>query len=254
MKCILYKKALPLILLSCLLLGACGNSKNDSVSKEPLSHTSTEKGTWDSAPKVLTPTADGTQTYTCDVASIDASNSGSGYIIVNYHGSNQKVKLQITGPDSVTYTFDLHGGNEVFPLVASSGSYTVTVFENVEGTQYATVLSQVFSVSITDEFGPYLYPNQYVNFTADSLAVKEGSSLAYYCSSDTEVVESVYNYIISNFKYDYDKAKNVKSGYLPDVDDVLASQTGICFDYAAVMASMLRCERIPTRLEVRLYG
>lgn len=43
MKCILYKKALPLILLSCLLLGACGNSKNDSVSKEPLSHTSTEK-------------------------------------------------------------------------------------------------------------------------------------------------------------------------------------------------------------------
>ncbi len=33
---------------------------------------------------------------------------------------NQKVKLQITGPDSVTYTFDLHGGNEVFPPVQSS--------------------------------------------------------------------------------------------------------------------------------------
>ena len=43
-------------------------------------------------------------------------------------------------------------------------------------------------------------------------------------------------------------------GYLPDVDDVLASQTGICFDYAAVMASMLRCERIPTRLEVGYMG
>lgn len=254
MKCILYKKALPLILLSCLLLGACGNSKNDDVSKEPLSHTSTEKGTWDSAPKVLTPTADGTQTYTCDVATIDASNSSSGYIIVNYHGSNQKVKLQITGPDGVTYTFDLHGGNEVFPLVSSSGSYTVTVFENVEGTQYATVLSQVISVSITDEFGPYLYPNQYVNFTADSLAVKECSSLAYYCSSDTEVVESVYNYIISNFKYDYDKAKNVKSGYLPDVDKVFTENTGICFDYAAVMATMLRTQAIPTRLEVGYAG
>lgn len=138
----------------------------------------------------------------------------------------------------------------MFPLVASSGSYTVTVFENVEGTQYATVLSQVISVSITDEFGPYLYPNQYVNFTADSPAVKEGNSLAYYCSSDTEVVESVYNYIISNFKYDYDKAKNVKSGYLPDVDKVFTENTGICFDYAAVMATMLRTQAIPTRLEV----
>ena len=52
MKCILYKKALPLILLSCLLLGACGNSKNDSVSKEPLSHTSTERHL-DSAPRCL---------------------------------------------------------------------------------------------------------------------------------------------------------------------------------------------------------
>ena len=51
MKCILYKKALPLILLSCLLLGACGNSKSDEVSKEPVSSHSTEKGTWDSAPK-----------------------------------------------------------------------------------------------------------------------------------------------------------------------------------------------------------
>ena len=42
------------------------------------------------------------------------------------------------------------------------------------------------------------------------------------------VVESVYNYIISNFKYDYDKAKNVKSGYLPDVDKVFTENTGVC--------------------------
>ena len=154
---------------------------------------------------------------TCDVATIDASNSSSGYIIVNYHGSNQKVKLQITGPDGVTYTFDLHGGNEVFPLVSSSGSYTVTVFENVEGTQYATVLSQVISVSIADEFGPYLYPNQYVNFTADSLAVRKAAHWRTTAAAILRSLESVYNYIISNFKYDYDKAKNVKSGYLPDV-------------------------------------
>ena len=258
MKCPLKKKALPLILLSCLFLCACGKSPGASSANAPKasasSEKSTEKGTWDSTPKVLVPSADGIEKYTCDAATIDASNSSSGYIIVDYHGSNDKVKLQITGPDSITYTFDLHGGSEVFPLVAQSGSYNVSVFENVEGTQYASILSQNIQVSITDEFGPYLYPNQYVNFNADSLAVKKGSELAYYCSSDTEVVESVYNYIITNFKYDYDKAASVKSGYLPDIDKVFKENTGICFDYASVMATMLRTQAIPTRLEVGYVG
>ena len=254
MKCSFFKKALPLIFISCLLFCACGtyrqNIKQPAASSEP----STQKGSWDNTPKVLTPAADNIESYSCDVASIDASNSSNGYIFADYHGTNQKVKLQITGPDNVTYTFDLHGGAEVFPLSAQSGTYNVSVYENVEGTQYASVLSQTIQVSITDEFGAFLYPNQFVNFTASSLAVQNGSELAYYCNNDTEVVESVYNYIISNFKYDYDKAKNVKSGYIPDIDEVFTEKTGICFDYASVMAAMLRSQSIPTRLEVGYAG
>lgn len=68
-------------------------------------------------------------------------------------------------------------------------------------------------------------------------------------NDDLEVIENVYNYIITNFTYDYDKAASVQSGYLPDVDDVLASQTGICFDYAAVMASMLGVSGFPPALK-----
>ena len=60
--------------------------------------------------------------------------------------------------------------------------------------------------------------------------------------------------MIRNFTYDYDKAASVKSGYLPVVDEVFQSNTGICFDYAAVMASMLRTQNIPTRLEVGYVG
>ena len=69
-----------------------------------------------------------------------------------------------------------------------------------------------------------------------------------------EVIEQVYNYIIDHFTYDYDKAANVVSGYLPVVDSVYTSNTGICFDYAAVMATMLRSQNIPTRLEVGYMG
>lgn len=40
------------------------------------------------------------------------------------------------------------------------------------------------------------------------------------------------------------------SGYLPDVDTILKEKKGICFDYAAVMATMLRTQNIPTRMEI----
>lgn len=174
--------------------------------------------------------------------------------MVNYKGSNPKVKLQITGSDGVTYTYSLHGGYETFPLSAGSGSYKAAVYENVTGNQYSTAFSQTFTAQITNTFGPYLYPNQYVNFNDKSQVVAEAVQLAANCDTDLDVVTKVYNYVTTNITYDHDKATNVQSGYTPDVDKILASGTGICLDYSAVMASMLRSQGIPTRLEVGYAG
>jgi transglutaminase-like putative cysteine protease len=80
--------------------------------------------------------------------------------------------------------------------------------------------------------------------------VAKGAELAAGADTDLEVVTAVYDYVTQNISYDYDKAENVKSGYLPVVDETLASGTGICFDYASLMAAMLRSQRIPTRLEI----
>ena len=155
----------------------------------------------------------------------------------------------------MTYTYNLHGSDyEVFPLTAGDGNYAIGVYENISGTKYSTALSTAIDVKITNTFGPYLYPNQYVNFNASSLPVEKAVELAYPASSDIEVVQQVYNYIIDHFTYDYDKASSVVSGYLPVVDEVYRSNTGICFDYAAVMATMLRSQNIPTRLEVGYIG
>ena len=78
--------------------------------------------------------------------------------------------------------------------------------------------------------------------------------LAAGCSSDLEVVTAIYNYVTSNITYDHNKASNVQSGYTSNVDEILTSGTGICLDYASVMASMLRSQHIPTRLEVGYAG
>lgn len=82
------------------------------------------------------------------------------------------------------------------------------------------------AATIENEFGPYLYPNQYINFTAKSAVVSKAASLAASADTDLDVVTNVYNYIIDNITYDYDKAKNVASGYLPDVDAILSSGSG----------------------------
>ncbi len=209
----------------------------------------------DNTPHCLVPEADGTAEIHNEFAAIDYSHSQDGYIMARYTGSCQKIKMQITGTDNVTYTYDLQGdGYEVFPLSAGDGSYQISILENLADTDYLVCLTANIQVSLADEFGPCLYPNQYCWFDASAKAVEKAAELAREADSDLEVVENIYNFIISSITYDFDKAQSVPSGYIPNVDDTLLSGTGICLDYAAAMTAMLRSQRIPTRLEVGYVG
>lgn len=238
-----------LIAIFCLLLGGCSGSSSASRKE----HSGPPR---DSTPKVLTPSADGVTVYQNDFASIDASNTSQGYVMVKYNGTNEKVELQITCPDQSCYTYLIsdRGAYDTFPLTAGNGSYALQVLENVAGDTYTVSLAQSINVSIEDEFLPFLYPNQYVNFHTDSKAVSKGSDLAKDTYSDLDVVQNIYNYVIKNISYDTEKAQNVSYGYVPDIDDTLSSKKGICFDYAALMTSMLRSQNIPTKLEVGYSG
>lgn len=236
-----------LLLLSCIFFCGC-NKKGIDVDRSGPPR--------DNTPKVLTPSADGTPVYGNDYASVDASHTSEGYVMVQYYGSNDKVKVRIQSPDQSEYTYLLSGPGvyETFPLSCGNGTYTLQVLENVGGDSYVVAFAQSIDVAIADEFKPFLYPNQYVNFNAESSAVSKGSELAGDTYSDLEVVQNVYHYVIKNISYDTDKANNVTYGYLPNVDETLASGTGICFDYASLMSAMLRSQGIPTKLEVGYAG
>ena len=205
---------------------------------------------------MLTPVASGTEVYSGGGAQIDASNTSEGYVMVKYSGSVSKIRVQITRDGGSTYTYALNnsGSYEVFPLSQGSGGYSINIYENVSGNQYALALGQYISVSLRNSFLPFLYPNQYVNFYKGSQTVAKGARLASTASNDLEVVENIYNYVIHNISYDFNKAANVSFGYLPNVDSILSSGIGICFDYAAVMATMLRTQNIPTKLVVGYAG
>ncbi len=223
--------------------------------KDPETATSSGNVTYlDSTPVCLECTAPGTDTVGNEFVTVDYSNHKDGYIMVDYVGTAQKTKLQLTGPDNVTYTYDLHNGPASFPLTAGDGNYSVSVCENIIDSKYSVVFADTLSLTGISEFGPYLHPSSYVNYTASCKTVKKGAELASKCTTKLEVVTSIYDYITSNITYDYDKAETVQSGYTTDVDTILSKGTGICLDYSAVMATMLRTQSIPTRLEVGYTG
>lgn len=206
---------------------------------------------------ILEPVASGVVVLSNEKAVIDASNVKDGYIMAASKGkTDKKLKLRITGPNKTVYTYNLNqeGNYETFPLSDGEGTYTVAVYENISGNKYATAYSTAITVMLTDEFAPYLRANQYVNYTADSDVVKKAAELVQGKTTDIEKIAAVYHYTVTNLTYDKEKAKTVQSGYLPNVDTVLAEQKGICFDYAALMTAMLRSQGIPTRLVVGYAG
>lgn len=220
--------------------------------------TSEEKGSRPWKAVVLVPDAAGAEVYEEGEVSLDVSNASKGYVMLKYNGSNPKVKLQITTPEEVTYTYLVteYGNYRVYPLPGGDGTYGFAVYEaaSVEKNLYAAVMTKEVAVSVSDELQAFLYPNCYVDFDASSACVKKGEELAKGSDTDLDVVASVYEYVINNITYDYDKAATVQTGYAPYPDDTLASGTGICFDYASLMAAMLRSQQIPTRLEVGYVG
>ena len=73
-------------------------------------------------------------------------------------------------------------------------------------------------------------------------------------TADVDALKQIYNYVVNNLTYDYDKAETVETGYLPDVDETLSTKTGICFDYAALTTAMLRSCDIPCKLQIGYTG
>ena len=202
------------------------------------------------------PVASGTLVKQNARAIIDYSNTTDGYVMVKFTGTtNTRIKIQIAGPSYSTkkliYTYDMKVGEwTVFPLTDGNGQYKVTVLENTSGTKYAQVLTESFQVAMRDQFAPFLQPSQRVSFDKAPNAVAKAAELI---GNETDMdnlkkINKVYNFVASNFSYDHQLAATVKSGYLPVLDNTLATQKGICYDYAALMTGMLRSQNVPCKM------
>lgn len=210
----------------------------------------------------MMPKADGVHVKENEKAIVDYSHTDDGYVMVKWKSekSSKIIKCLIYGPgvnkQEDAWQYDCEPGQwEVFPLSNGSGKYKLTVYEQLSGDRYATVLTETLNVSITDEFAPFLRPNQYVNYQDN--AEKALTKAAELVNKNADVftnIDAVYHYVVDNFTYDREKAKTVQSGYVPVLNDVMDAQTGICFDYASLMTAMLRSQGYPCKLVVGYAG
>ncbi|MBO7216214.1 MAG: transglutaminase domain-containing protein [Clostridia bacterium] len=204
---------------------------------------------------LLKPVASGILVKKNDSVTIDYSNTKDGYVMVKFTvATTLRLKVQVKGP-TTTYTYNLNPEEwTVFPLSDGNGEYAIKVFKNVVDNKYATVLSLKCNIALDDEFAPFIRPNQYVNYENATNTMNKAASLLNDEMTMLEKVAVIYDFVIKNISYDYNKAATVQSGYLPDLDVVLKEKKGICFDYAALMTGMLRSQNIPCKLVVGYAG
>ena len=206
-------------------------------------------------PDVLRPEASGVFVEETDRGVIDYSNTADGYVMVRVkEETGNRWKVQVKGP-SATYTYNIAAGDwETFPFSDGNGTYRVTLLENVERSKYAQVQSVSVKVTLTDEFAPFLRPNQYVDYGDAEQTIKKAAQLSEGRTTELEKVQAIYEYVIHSLTYDSELAATVQSGYLPDLDAVLEAKKGICFDYASLMTGMLRSQSVPCKLVVGYAG
>ncbi len=183
---------------------------------------------------------------------VDASHTGDGYFYASVpSGSRHKLKLRVA-KDGTTLTYDLsgEGNSELFPLQLGSGSYQVSLYENVSGKKYAQEGRVDLWVSLNREDIAFLYPNQYVNYSLRSLVTAMADELAAGQSSARGYYDAVQSYMQTDFLYDYIKSVTVAGGALPDIEGCCEKRMGICQDLSAVMVAMLRQRGVPARLMI----
>jgi transglutaminase-like putative cysteine protease len=180
----------------------------------------------------------------------DRDHLSRGIIGVRYVSNVEKRTRVLIQYGDQRYQYNIRSADRFvyFPLQLGNGEYRVGVFENIEGTKFAAIASEVVNVRLDDSSRVFLNSIQIIEWTDRMNTVNLARELTRNKNTDKEKIEVLYQYMVQQFKYDFDKLGNLQYDYIPVIDDVVRRRLGICYDYSAVFASMLRSLNIRCKL------
>ena len=177
---------------------------------------------------------------------INEENKDQGIIDVIVPHVNGKMKVMVE-KGSEKYYYNIDENKETIPLQLGNGEYNIQLLENVIDNKYKVVGKRKLDVKLDTSTVVYLQSMKLINWEGTN-AANIARELTIDKTKEEEKVLAIYQYIVENFTYDLDKLKYIKNDYVPDLDEIVKANMGICYDYAALFSGMTRSIGIPTKL------
>lgn len=185
------------------------------------------------------------QAYSSSTYSIASINNREIAVGSNSYGKHMRIMVE---KGTEKYYYSLNNKKENLPIQLGDGSYTVKILQNVSGNRYKVLDKSTLTVKGSNTLDVYLSSSQPVYWAGMDKLDALTKSLTLNLTTDKEKINAIYSYVIENIKYDNNKINNISTDYVPQLEEILNTKTGICYDYAALFAGMLRSEGIHTKL------
>lgn len=196
--------------------------------------------------------------YASDYLSVCLCNKSFGFIEINYVGVLKNAVIIITHSDSDRKKI-YHFTEKINPnLTFGDGIYSLQILTHHHESFYREIFNEKINVSLSNHLYPFLIPSPFVWYDNESYIVK---SLFYrvspYYTCD-EIIKLFFNFITNEISYDYEFAfkvhHNLITHHVPNLDKIMSTKTGVCFDKASLFTALLRLNNIPSRLIIGYYN
>jgi len=179
---------------------------------------------------------------------LDDSKADEGYITIQANKKSTETYKVVVSNEDERYIYDFSEIKHRYPLQLGDGEYFIQVYKKLGEKGYIALHQWRTEVKIKHENSVYLIQHQLLNWEDNSEVILEAKKLVKGLKTDQDKALAIYSYIVDNFKYDDQIAATLKSGYIPDPDRILENKEGICYDFSALYAIMLRSVQIPAKL------
>lgn len=187
---------------------------------------------------------------------VGIEDNRNGTVTIKYsNSSNANIAVTVKKNGTNTqYNYFLSDREIVsdIPLTGGNGVYQISVLKNVVDSKYSPLSSEQVSLVLKDSKSAFTTSNEMITWEHTNNAIKKANQLTFKYKSQSSKIKSIYKYLVTNYHYDYDKYGRNTSGdlsyYTPDIDKTYAEKKGICYDMAALTASMMRSVGVQTQM------